>query len=1157
MIEANGENPPVSNCDAPSRLSAEREQRLLLRMRAEQNSGSPAIPVARPIPQIQDHELLRPIGGGAYGEVWLAKNVVGTFRAVKIVYRNSFNDSRPYEREFRGIQNFEPVSRSNDNLVDILQIGRDDPQGYFYYIMELADDVGSDGPNWQNYIPKTLRSEVQRRGRLPFDECLQLALSLTLALGQLHRQGLIHRDIKPSNIIFIGGVPKLADIGLVTDMEEARSFVGTEGFIPPEGPNSRQADIYSLGKVLYEISMGKDRLDFPEPFTALGQGAQWKDLEELNAVILKACASVPHERYQTAQEMHVDLALLQSGKSVKGKRLLEKHLARARKAAVLVGVIAALATAAYLFQRHQNRKLDELAERGRMQNAEAAFERGDSAFALATLADVLRRNPNNRVAAERILASLTQRNFPRLMTKPLAHEERVILAHFAPDGKKIASVSGDSGDYMLHLWDVERGNEIIPPIRHVEPVNSLEFSPDGLKIITASGHAAWIWDAQTGNLALPAFNHPDRVDVARFTPDGARIVTVAADGNVRVLEVEARPTYAALLHQPLAGEPGDPTGSVDFSPDRQLLATGSFDGGVRLFALESAELKHCFNEDGMVSLVRFSPDGKWLAATIQSNAPSGGWFVPVWDIKSRKVVARLAHENHLYSIAFSPDSQRLVSGTANNAARVWDLTSGRLLFELPHKANVYSASFSPDGRTILTSSVDDTARLWDAATGKSISEPMVHYQRVIHAEFSPSGEQLLTASWDGSVRIWTVPRNAGPVQVLRHQSWVRSAEFDSSGSNILIATTGIVETAKKMNSHNPGEQQSIAIWNAADGTCAASIAIPKAAESLTAQFTDAGPLALVAAPSVRGRSSRASIWDLGKGTRLDSEIIHDDDLLCARFSSDGEKVAAGSKDGKARVWDTLEGKPLTAPLAHAGRVNSVRFSPDNRLLVSSSDDHTALLWNAISGERAARPLRHEGPVWFAQFNRHGDRVITSSLDHTARVWSVTGALICELKHTTAIVEYAEFSPDDRCVITACGDARARLWNADTGEQIYELQHGQSVVSARFSPDGIRIVTASFDGSAQLWDTATGLKLSDPFLHSDWVLSAAFSLEGGYVVTGSTDNSARLWRVPRVTAGISRFLPDLAEAVAGQRLNANHVMEKVSWEEYSRIKRMKP
>src|SRR5437867_7315899 len=85
-------------------------------------------------PCIPDHELVRCIGSGSYGEVWLARNVMGTYRAVKVVYRQTFSDERPYEREFHGMQKFEPVSRSHDGLVDILQVGRNDPAGYYYYV---------------------------------------------------------------------------------------------------------------------------------------------------------------------------------------------------------------------------------------------------------------------------------------------------------------------------------------------------------------------------------------------------------------------------------------------------------------------------------------------------------------------------------------------------------------------------------------------------------------------------------------------------------------------------------------------------------------------------------------------------------------------------------------------------------------------------------------------------------------------------------------------------------------------------------------------------------------------------------------------------------------------------------------------------------------
>ncbi len=337
-------------------------------LKAKLGLSGPALNrIPGPAPVIPDHEMVRCIGLGSYGEVWLARNAVGTWRAVKVVYRQNFKDARPYEREFAGIQSYEPISRSNEGLIDVLQIGRNDAEGYFYYVMELADaaeqqseetpgqdtrgnarqadEPGTIDPD--QYVPKTLSRVIQQRGRLSCEECLTLGLTLNLALGHLHRHGLIHRDVKPSNIIFVNGVPKLTDIGLVTDLAGAESFVGTEGFIPPEGPNSPQADLYALGKVLYEASMGKDRNEFPEPLTGLGLDAESRMLMELNAVLVRACAPDPKQRYQRAEEMNADLALLHNGESVRDKHALEHRLKVMTRIGVVTMAIIVLGVVPY------------------------------------------------------------------------------------------------------------------------------------------------------------------------------------------------------------------------------------------------------------------------------------------------------------------------------------------------------------------------------------------------------------------------------------------------------------------------------------------------------------------------------------------------------------------------------------------------------------------------------------------------------------------------------------------------------------------------------------------------------------------------------------------------------------------------------------------
>jgi CHASE2 domain-containing sensor protein len=270
----------------------------------------------RPAQMVPDHTLVKRVGKGAYGEVWLARNAIGVYHAAKIVQRRGFPADEPYEREFRGLQKFMPISRSHPGFVHILHVGRNDDERYFFCIMEAGDDkTTGQRIDPEAYSPKTLTTELEWRGKLTPEECLQLGLALALALEHLHQHQLIHRDIKPSNIIYVNGVPKFADIGLVTDLRSPAhdvSFIGTEGYMAPEGPGAASADVYALGKVLYEACMGRDRRMFPEVPTAVLEQPSEALVRRLNEVISRACETAAHERYQTAAALHADLLKLQS-----------------------------------------------------------------------------------------------------------------------------------------------------------------------------------------------------------------------------------------------------------------------------------------------------------------------------------------------------------------------------------------------------------------------------------------------------------------------------------------------------------------------------------------------------------------------------------------------------------------------------------------------------------------------------------------------------------------------------------------------------------------------------------------------------------------------------------------------------------------------------
>lgn len=267
-------------------------------------------------PNIPDHDVLRKIGGGAYGEVWMARGVTGALRAVKVVWREDFDDERTFEREFEGILKFEPISRDHPGLVNLLHVGRSpDGVSFYYYVMELGDDANTGQDiNPIEYEARTLRADGKIGVRLETGLCIDVGVRLAEALHHLHELNLAHRDVKPSNVIFVNGKAKLADIGLVAARDQ-RTFVGTEGFVPPEGPGSAQADVYSLGKVLYEIATGKDRLDFPELPDELPTGLERKRWLELNKIICDVCEPrISKRSISTAGDLAAALQRLSRGK---------------------------------------------------------------------------------------------------------------------------------------------------------------------------------------------------------------------------------------------------------------------------------------------------------------------------------------------------------------------------------------------------------------------------------------------------------------------------------------------------------------------------------------------------------------------------------------------------------------------------------------------------------------------------------------------------------------------------------------------------------------------------------------------------------------------------------------------------------------------------
>jgi WD40 repeat protein len=1073
-------------------------------------------------PAIPDHALVRLIGRGSYGEVWLARNVTGAYRAVKVIYRQRFDDAKPFEREFNGILRYEPLSRSHDSQVDILHVGRNDDAGCFYYVMELADDqVHGQHIDPETYRPRTLRSEIHQRQRLPLGACLQIGLSLTTALSHLHQHGLVHRDVKPSNIVFINGIPKLADVGLIATTEDTHSFVGTEGYLPPEGPGQPQADLYALGKVIYEICMGRDRKEFPELPTDFLEYPDQEGLREFNEIIIKACHPDPCQRYQTAEEMHADLAMLQGGKSVIGSRNMERRLILAKRYGRILAVFALVALAAYY---HTNRTKQQIAQQlVRFQVAQGVqlIEHQHFSESLPWFAEAAFLSPNDR-EIHRLRFGLIAGQSPRL-TQLFPHRRPINDVQFSSDGRLVVTASDDGN---ARVWDLYTGRPRTQWLRHQNEVRSVRFSPDNKYVLTASNdRTACLWELATGNRMGVPMEHGDQVNEAVFSPNGSLLLTASLDGTARLWEAgSAKPVGPPLAHQ-------QPVWHAAFSPDGQFFLTlygpntlPRKEGHVQLWrwtgtsAVEGLEIS-----DSQVLHAAFSPDGSKIATGGSDHQ------VKVWSLATGKPIefARV-HTGAVDWVAFSPDGRRLVSASLDQTARVWDVATGQPLGrEFKNHGPVTQAQFSPDGRWIATAAEDSTALVFDAATGELVFSGLAHGSWVNKITFDTSGFLLATASADTVARVWKLVPPQAQQFILSHAQPVQTAVISPDG-RFVVTAYGAFDGPGKIRVWNALTHRQVLEWTGHRGPIV-SLALSEDGQRLLSA----------------SRDGTARVWDMLRGQSLTRPMDHRWPLSQAVFSPDGRWVATasgvGGKHGEARIWDAKTGIPITRVLPHDDEVMSAMFSPDNRQLVTASGSLSGLgearVWEIDTEQLAIPPLKHAAPVSFACFSPDGQKVATASMDHSARIWNPFNgsAITPPLKHGGQVVRVA-FSPDSKRIVTLSKDKTARIWNASTGDPIsLPLSHQDEVINAAFSSDGNLLVTASSDHTARVWSALTGEALTPNLRHDGPVVFAAFDPERQYVLTASHDHTARLWPLEVDHRPIQDLL-SIAHLLSGQKIH---------------------
>ncbi len=231
-------------------------------------------------------------GSGGMGSVYLAEDATDRRIALKIV------NTAAAERELNGIRQYIQAAAGKPGLLQVHHAGIE--QDCLFYLMEAADPLENTG---NTYIPKTLSSVLKRDGKLAPRPALELIRNLAQGLEILHDAGLIHRDIKPENIIFVGGIPKLCDPGLVCCTDATNTFAGTLGFLPPEcfdgeNLNDPGRDVYALGKVFYIAVSGES----PARFPALPLDLPLSVRRKFWPVLTRVCDTNPKHRFSSVRE---------------------------------------------------------------------------------------------------------------------------------------------------------------------------------------------------------------------------------------------------------------------------------------------------------------------------------------------------------------------------------------------------------------------------------------------------------------------------------------------------------------------------------------------------------------------------------------------------------------------------------------------------------------------------------------------------------------------------------------------------------------------------------------------------------------------------------------------------------------------------------------
>jgi WD domain, G-beta repeat len=298
-------------------------------------------------------------------------------------------------------------------------------------------------------------------------------------------------------------------------------------------------------------------------------------------------------------------------------------------------------------------------------------------------------------------STISTHDAPQLIHQLSGHTAAVSAIAIDPEGCLLAS---GGSDRAIYVWDLQRGARVQTFTGHTMDISAIAICPDGQYLASSSFDCPQsnvkVWDLKTGQLLHDRLGHKKSARSVAF--DAAGRVLFSGGDKIKVWDVRTGERLCTLGHTSAVH-------CIAVSGDGQLLASGSSDGKIKLWNLETGTLvRSLTGHQGAVQALAISPDGRQLISASQ-DAKLG-----IWDLEQGQLIAMVsAHTEAITSLAMNWERNLLITGSLDRTAKIWDLQTRESVATLTgHQAAVNSVAIGRSGELLATASADGTIHIW-------------------------------------------------------------------------------------------------------------------------------------------------------------------------------------------------------------------------------------------------------------------------------------------------------------------------------------------------------------------------------------------------------------------------------------------------------------